>query len=192
VTHVQCATSFACYGLDSWPLMMQMQCSATGKRLQSHSSTTLLLLQAIPAEVALLLVCSLLSSQELLCVTPLVSKAFGAAAAAALGSRSFSVTSFQVGSSKAASLALWMQRHSAVLAHVQLCGFKSGVSSAWWDSICSAPFSSLQVSRNATLHCLRFAVPHDCRAVCVHVRSVQSTQQPQLPSAVQQAHTTCR
>jgi hypothetical protein len=111
----------------------------------------LLLLQALPAESVLLLVCNLLSFYELLCVLPFVSKAFGAAAAAALGSRQFSVTSFQVGSSKAASLALWMQHHSAVLVHVQLCGFKSGVSPAWWGSICSSPFSSLQVSHGASL-----------------------------------------
>jgi hypothetical protein len=135
-----------------------------------------LLLQGHPADSALLLVCNLLSSHELLCVIPLVSKAFGAAAAATLGSRPFSVTSFQVDSSKAASLALWMQRHSAVLAHVQLCGFKSGVSPAWWHSICSAPFNSLQV-RHSALHCTQYRLPVglQCHSVTVTVQPCQCT-----------------
>ncbi|WIA18166.1 hypothetical protein OEZ85_009641 [Tetradesmus obliquus] len=105
-------------------------------------------LQASNLESALLLVFRLLPSQELLCHMPLVCKAFRAAAATAYGSRPFSVNSFQLdSSSKTQPLAQWMQRHAALLLNVQLCGFKSGLSATWWDSICSAPYSSLQLCR---------------------------------------------
>jgi hypothetical protein len=90
----------------------------------------------------------------------------------------------------AASLALWMQRHSAVLAHVQLCGSKSGMSSAWWHNICSSQLSSPQVKASATLHCLCLAVDETQVLYVLHVQSVLSTKQQQLVSLSvgQQAH----
>lgn len=94
--------------------------------------------------LALTLVLATLPAPDMYVTAPLVCRAWNAAAAAAYGHRSLSVSSLEVrGSEKTLSLSSWLLRHSNCLAIVHLTGFMTNTTNVWWNSIWSAPYREL-------------------------------------------------